>query len=147
METGTSGCEIDRSIHALRRRPLSGNRARSARGGRASVLLVGAGGAWRAGPPCRPEEARRARAVGHRGTADGGTKVEGAGLARDRSCSTGVRAYATPTWISTQPPAASACPCTLHFSYLILLYQQPCCSSAARRHEQVLYRESSYTCR
>ncbi len=75
MQTGTSGCEIDRSIHALRRRPLPGNRARSARGGRVRSLLVGAGGAWRAGPPCRPEEARRARAVGHRGTTDGGNKV------------------------------------------------------------------------
>ncbi len=72
------GCEIDRSIDALRRRPLTGKRARSARSGCASVLLVGAGGAWRAGPPCRPEEARRAGAVGHRAAADGGTKVEGA---------------------------------------------------------------------
>ena len=81
VQTGASWCEIDRSIDALCGRPLPGNRARSARGGRASVLLVGAGGAWRAGPPCRPDEARRARAVAHRAAADGGTKVEGARLA------------------------------------------------------------------
>ncbi len=84
METGTSGWEKDRSIHALRRRPLPGNRARSARGGRASVLLVGAGGAWRAGPPCRPDEARRARAVAHWAAAHGRPKVEGARLASVR---------------------------------------------------------------
>ena len=162
MQTGASWCEIDRSIDALRGRPLPGNRARSARGGRARILLVGAGGTCRAGPPCRPEEARRTRAVGHRAAADGGPKVEGARLARDRSCFTGVQACATPTWISC-PLMQSPC-MSLQISFFVfdsplpsaMNSTQDLCKhspppaamrSAARRHGQVLCRASSYTSR